>query len=122
MLRRVESRRFGVVKEGSAAGARPLIGPALPPWATQGLAAVGHDARNPAAVPTTAGIWPHRPVLPTVGGILTPCPTAAGTWTHRSVLPAVGGTLTSCPRGVRRHRYISRKFCSAIYFSKIMTK
>jgi hypothetical protein len=27
---------------------------------------VGHDGRNPAAVPAASGTWPHRPILPTV--------------------------------------------------------
>jgi hypothetical protein len=40
------------VREGPSAGARPLIGAALPPRGArcQGLAAVGHGARDPAAV------------------------------------------------------------------------
>jgi hypothetical protein len=69
----------------------------LSPLYRSGAATVAHGARALPPGPTTAGTWPHWPVLPTVRG-----------------------TPNAVPHGGRCTFH--KNFDSAIYFSKIITK
>jgi hypothetical protein len=113
VLRRVECRRFGGVREEWGKGRRQ----GLRLLCKCGAGAVAHGARASPPWGTTLGLLP---LWATALEILSPCPTA-GTWPQRPVQLTVGVTPNAVPHG-GGVRHNVRGTASDVHFSKIFIR